>query len=77
MEERTKEITKEFFIKEKEVNVMENTTNRNDVIKFFRDMPQQMQIEIINKMQRQIKKPPDSKSVEIEQVELTDIFVDQ
>lgn len=56
---------------------MENTTNRNDVIKFFRDMPQQMQIEIINKMQRQIKKPPDSKSVEIEQVELTDIFVDQ
>lgn len=39
---------------------MENTTNRNDVIKFFRDMPQQMQIETINKMQRQIKKPPDS-----------------
>lgn len=56
---------------------MENTTNRNDVIKFFRDMPQQMQIEIINKMQRQIKKPPDSKPVEIEQVELTDIFVGQ
>ena len=39
---------------------MENTTNRNDVIKFFRDMPQQMQIETINKMQRQIKKPPDT-----------------
>lgn len=38
---------------------MENNTNRNDVIKFFRDMPQQMQIEMINKMQRQIKKPPD------------------
>ena len=56
---------------------MENTQNRNDVIKFFRDMPQQMQIEEINKMQRQIKKPPDSKPVEIEQVELTDIFVGQ
>ena len=39
---------------------MENNTNRNDVIKFFRDMPQQMQIETINKMQRQIKKPPDT-----------------
>lgn len=38
---------------------MENTTNLNDVIKFFRDMPQQMQIEAISKMQRQIKKPPD------------------
>lgn len=38
---------------------MENTTNRNDVIKFFRDMPQQLQIQTINKMQRQIKKPPD------------------
>lgn len=39
---------------------MENNTNRNDVINFFRDMPQQMQIETINKMQRQIKKPPDT-----------------
>lgn len=39
---------------------MENTTNRNDVINFFKDMPQQMQIETINKMQRQIKKPPDT-----------------
>ena len=38
---------------------MENTTNRNDVINFFKDMPQKMQIETINKMQRQIKKPPD------------------
>ena len=32
---------------------------------------------IINKMKRQIKKPPDSKPVEIEQVEPTDIFVGQ
>ena len=39
---------------------MENTTNRNDVINFFKDMPQQMQVETINKMQRQIKKPPDT-----------------
>ena len=56
---------------------MENTKNRNDVIKFFRDMPQQMQIEIINKMQRQIKKPPDSNRIENEAVEPTDTNVGQ
>lgn len=38
---------------------MENTTNRNDAINFFRDMPQEMQIEIIEKMKRDAKKPPD------------------
>lgn len=37
---------------------MENS-NRNDVIQFFKDMPRDMQIEAINKMQRQAKKPPD------------------
>lgn len=38
---------------------MENS-NRDDVYQFFKDMPQEMQIEAINKMQRQPKKPPDS-----------------
>ena len=38
---------------------MENTTNRNDAINFFRDMSQEMQIEIIEKMKRDAKKPPD------------------
>ena len=44
---------------------MENVY-RSDIYQFFRDMPQQMQIETINKMQRQIKKPPDSNRIEIE-----------
>lgn len=39
---------------------MENTTNRNDVIKFFKDMPESMQMEVIKKIQQQIKKPPDT-----------------
>ena len=38
---------------------MENTTNRNDAINFFRDMSQEMQIEIIEKMKRDAKKPTD------------------
>ena len=37
---------------------MENS-NRNDVVNFFKDMPPKMQIQTINKMQQQIKKPPD------------------
>ena len=41
---------------------MENTTNRNDAINFFRDMPQEMQIEIIEKMKRDAKKPPSDTS---------------
>lgn len=39
---------------------MENN-NRNDIYKFFKDMPQPLQEEAINKMQRQTKKPPDCK----------------
>ena len=42
--------------------------NQNDIYRFFKDMPRDMQIEVINKMQRQAKKPPDSKVVEFEQV---------
>lgn len=38
---------------------MENI-NRNDVVRFFEDMPKEMQQEVINKLNKQIKKPPDS-----------------
>lgn len=39
---------------------MENTQNRNDIYNFFKDMPEHLQKEAINKMKQQIKKPPDS-----------------
>ena len=55
---------------------MENVY-RNDIYQFFKDMPTNQQQEAICKLNKQIKKPPDSKPVEIEQVELTDIFVGQ
>lgn len=38
---------------------MENV-HRNDIHQFFKDMPEQMQQEVINKLNKQIKKPPDS-----------------
>lgn len=38
---------------------MENS-NRNDVLHFFKDMPPEMQQVAIDKMKRQIKKPPDA-----------------
>ena len=34
---------------------MENTQNRNDIHQFFKDMPEQMQQEVINKLNKQIK----------------------
>ena len=61
----------------KRSDIMENTQNQNDIYNFFKDMPTNQQQEAISKLNRQIKKPPDSKPVEIEQVELTDIFVGQ
>ena len=39
---------------------MENTQNQNDALKFFEDMPTNQQQEAISKLNRQIKKPPDS-----------------
>lgn len=47
---------------------MENS-NRNDVYKFFKDMPLEMQLEIISKNKKKVKKPPDSKLVEKTAVE--------
>ena len=38
---------------------MENV-HRNDVVRFFEDMPTNQQQEAISKLNRQIKKPPDS-----------------
>ena len=37
---------------------MENV-HRNDIHQFFKDMPTNQQQEAINKVQQQIKKPPD------------------
>ena len=39
---------------------MENAQNRNDIYNFFKDTPEQMQQEVIDKLNKQIKKPPDS-----------------
>lgn len=39
---------------------MENTQNRNDIYNFFKDMPPNQQQEAISKLNKQIKKPPDS-----------------
>ena len=39
---------------------MENTQNQNDALKFFEDMPTNQQQEAISKLNKQIKKPPDS-----------------
>ena len=38
---------------------MENV-HRNDVVRFFEDMPTNQQQEAISKLNKQIKKPPDS-----------------
>lgn len=46
---------------------MENS-NRNDIHQFFKDMPIEMQQEVINKLNKQIKKPPDSYQKELQEV---------
>ena len=46
---------------------MENS-NRSDIHQFFKDMPEQMQQEVINKLNKQIKKPPDSYQKELQEV---------
>ena len=55
---------------------MENS-NRNDVVRFFEDMPTNQQQEAISKLNKQIKKPPDSNRIENEAVEPTDTNVGQ
>ena len=46
---------------------MENV-HRNDIHQFFKDMPEQMQQEVIDKLNKQIKKPPDSHQKELQEV---------
>ena len=55
---------------------MENVY-RNDIYQFFKDMPTNQQQEVISKLNKQIKKPPDSNYIENEAVEPTDKNVGQ
>lgn len=43
-------------------------SNRNDVHQFFKDMPIEMQQEVINELNKQIKKPPDCNLEELQEV---------
>ena len=53
---------------------MENS-NRNDIHHFFKDMPKQMQQEVICKLKKQIKKPPDHDESESEVVQISELSV--
>ena len=53
---------------------MENV-HRNDVVRFFKDMPIEMQQEVISKLNKQIKKPPDSDESESEVIQISKLFV--
>ena len=55
---------------------MENVY-RNDIHQFFKDMPIEMQQEVIDKLNKQIKKPPDhvAKDLESEVVQISELSV--
>ena len=53
---------------------MENVY-RNDIHQFFKDMPIEMQQEVIDKLNRQIKKPPDSDESESEVIQISELSV--
>ena len=53
---------------------MENV-HRNDIHQFFKDMPIEMQQEVIDKLNRQIKKPPDSDESESEVIQISELSV--
>ena len=53
---------------------MENV-HRNDIHQFFKDMPIEMQQEVIDKLNKQIKKPPDSDESESEVVQISELSV--
>ena len=53
---------------------MENVY-RNDIHQFFKDMPIEMQQEVIGKLNRQIKKPPDHDESESEVVQISELSV--
>lgn len=53
---------------------MENVY-RNDIHQFFKDMPTNRQQEAISKLNKQIKKPPDSDESESEVVQISELSV--
>ena len=53
---------------------MENVY-RNDIHQFFKDMPIEMQQEVIDKLNRQIKKPPDHDESESEVIQISELSV--
>ena len=55
---------------------MENV-QRNDVTRFFEDMPANLQQEAINKIQQQVKKPPDrdAEKPESEVIQISELSV--
>ena len=53
---------------------MENVY-RNDIHQFFKDMPIEMQQEVIDKLNKQIKKPPDSDESESEVIQISELSV--
>ena len=56
---------------------MENTQNRNDIYNFFKDMPTNQQQEVISKLNRQIKKPPEPTDINVGQSESEVIHISQ
>lgn len=50
-------------------------SNRNDIHQFFKDMPIEMQQEVIDKLKKQIKKPPDSDESESEVIQISELSV--
>ena len=53
---------------------MENVY-RNDFHQFFEDMPIEMKQEVIDKLNKQIKKPPDSDESESEVIQISELSV--
>ena len=54
--------------KTKGVDIMENTQNRNDALKFFESMTEKEQQVAIRYLRKIIKKPPDCDSRELQEV---------
>ena len=50
-------------------------SNRNDIHQFFKDMPTNQQQEVISKLNKQIKKPPDSDESESEVIQISELSV--
>ena len=53
---------------------MENVY-RNDIYQFFKDMPTNQQQEVIDKLNKQNKKPPDHDESESEVIQISELSV--